>query len=264
MSSQSGFTGIWCPACDRAQTPTRLIRQMAAKQEGMLLKCPTCSRTFSYAALMASNPKPRMDKVEFVEKQPPGTQILPLWIYPEVIAALQQKFPSNLMTTLCSAITALADPDAVLIEGDYAREMASIGVKRGREVLALAKEVKELREAVAAARLREQTLQQFFGSIGMAMPQPLAQQPAQQPASQSVSQPASPSADPTALPVDEQGNPLVPPHAQFSSLREDGSGMLVPSDGSDPMASPASQFSFPTGAVPAADARPGFITRNLR
>ena len=109
MSSQSGFSGIWCPACDRAQTPSRLVRQMASKQEGMLMQCQSCKRTFSYSALMAMSPKPRMDKVEFVEKQPAGTQSVPLWLHPEVISALQQKFPSNLLTTLHSAVTALAD-----------------------------------------------------------------------------------------------------------------------------------------------------------
>ncbi len=254
MSSQSGLTGYWCPSCDRAGTPARLVRKMAAKQEGMLMECQSCKRVYSYDSLMRL--RPRMDKVEFVEKQPAGTQTLPLWLHPEVIAALQSKFPSNLLTTLHSAVTALADPDAVLIEGDYAREMASIGVRKGREVLALAKEVKELREQNAAMRLKEETLRQFFGGLGMAMPQ-LVSQPGQS------ASPSEPSADNLAPPVDAQGNVIAPPHAQFAQLREDGSGLLVPADGSDPMASPAGQFSFPAGAAPAADSRPAFVTTNL-
>lgn len=248
MSSQSGFSGLFCPPCDRAGTPTQLVRQMASKQEGMLLKCPTCSRTFSYAVLTApNNPNPpRKAKLEFVEKPPSGTQTLPLWLYPEVIEALRQKFPSNLLTTLSSAVTALADPDSVLIEGEWAREMAGLGIKRGREVLALAKEVKELRESVAAMRLREETLRQFFGSMGMMMPQPLA------------SQPSSPAVDNQTAPVDANGNPLSPPRAQFSQLREDG-GLLVDASGQEP----TTQFVYPQGTAPAADARPGFVTGNL-
>jgi hypothetical protein len=228
---------------------------MAAKQEGMLVKCPSCGAVYNYASLMATHP--RMDKVDFVEKQPAGSQTLPLWLHPEVVEALRQKFPSNLLTTLSSAVTSLADPDSVLIEGPYAREMASIGIKKGREVLALAKEVKELREQVAAATLRESTLRQFFGGMGMAMPTPLASQPSA----------ASPSADNLAPPLDAAGNPLAPPHNQFSQLRDDGSGLLVPADGSDQMTGPGSQFTFPTaGAAPAtaADGRPGFVTGSLR
>lgn len=250
MSSASGFSGIFCPACDKSGTPTQLVRQMAAKQEGMLLKCPTCSRTYSYAALM--DPKnlnpPRKVKLEFTEKQPAGFITLPLWLHPEVVESLRRKFPSNLLTTLSSAVTALADPDSVLIEGEYAREMASIGIRRGREVLSLAKEVKELRDAVAAARLREETLAGFFRSLGLAMPQPAAIAP------------SSPSTDNLAPPMDAAGNVIVPPHVQFSQLRDDGSGLLVPADGAEQ----TGQFTFPTGAAPAADARPGFVTGNLR
>jgi hypothetical protein len=224
---------------------------MAAKQEGMLVKCQGCGAIYNYQSLMAS--KPRMDKVEFVEKQPPGTQTVPLWLHPEVVAALQAKFPSNLLTTLHSAVTALADPDSVLIEGQYAREMAQIGVRKGREVLALAKEVKELRDEVAAMKLREQTLRQFFSGLGLAMPA-LASQSANQPANDL----------PAQLPVDERGNPLTPPRAQFSQLQDDGSGLLVPADGTDQMQQPASQFTFPADAAPAADTRPAFVTTNLR
>lgn len=246
MSSQSGLVGVYCPRCDKAGTPSRVIRQMAAKQEGMLVKCSSCGAVYNYQQLMASHP--RMDKVDFVEKQPPNTQIVPLWLHPEIVTALQSKFPSNLLTTLHSAVTALADPDCVLIEGEYAREMAGLGIRRGREVLALAREVKELREAVAAAKLKEDTLRQFFSSLGMAMPQPV----------QSAS--PSPSAEQINPPTDSAGNILTPPRANFSSLRDDGSGLLVPADGQP---EPTSQFSFPAGAAPAADARPAFVTSNL-
>jgi hypothetical protein len=220
---------------------------MASKQEGMLMQCQSCKRTFSYAALMSMSPKPRMDKVDFVEKQPAGTQSISLWLHPEVIAALQSKWP-NFLTTLHSAVTSLADPDSVLIEGEHAREMAAIGVKTGRQVLGMAKRLKELEEEVSGLKLRENTLRQFFSGLGLAMPQTAG------------GQSASPSADSVLPPVDAAGNVLTPPHANFSQLRDDGSGLLVPADGQEP----TSQFSFPVGAAPAADARPAFVTTNLR
>ncbi|MDE2103570.1 MAG: hypothetical protein KGL39_40395 [Patescibacteria group bacterium] len=250
MSAQSGYVGVFCPRCDRAGTPARVVRQMAAKQEGMLVKCNQCGAIYNYQQLMSTHP--RMDKVDFVEKPPAGYVTIPLWLHPEVVEAWKRKFPSNWQTTLSSAMTALADPDAVLIEGEYAREMASIGIRRGREVLGLAKKVKDLEEEVAALRLREQTLRQFFSGLGLAMPQPANQPPSS----------ALPSADPVLPPVGPDGRVLTPPRAQFSSLQDDGSGLLVPADGSEPVA--PSQFSFPQGAAPAADVRPSFIVNNLR
>ena len=249
MSTQSGFVGVWCPRCDKAGTPARVVRQMAAKQEGMLVKCTGCGQVYNYAALMAQHP--RMDKVEFVEKQPAGFITLPLWLHPDAAEALKRKFPSNLLTTLSSAVTSLADPDSVLIEGPYAREMAAIGVKTGRQVLGMAKELKELREANAAMKLKEDTLRQFFSGMGVAMPQ-LASQPS-----------PSPAADNLAPPIDAAGNPLAPPHAQFAQLRDDGSGLLVPADGSEPVG--PTQFTMPTGpATGMADGRPGFVVGTLR
>lgn len=247
MSAQSGYVGVFCPRCDKTNTPSRVVRQMAAKQEGMLVKCNQCGAIYNYQQLMASHP--RMDKPDFVEKPPAGTQSVPVWLHPEIVAALQQKWP-NFLTTLHSAVTALADPDSVLIEGEHAREIAAIGIKTGRQLLGLAKRTKELEEENAALKLRENTLRQFFSGLGLAMPQLAAQGAPNQ---------VSPT-DP--LPTDAAGNPLQPPRAQFSQLTDDGSGLLVPAAGSEPVA--PSQFTFPQGAAPAADVRPAFITSNLR
>lgn len=252
MSTQQGFTGIWCPACDRAGSPARLVRQMSGKREGMLLQCPNGHQT-TYDAVMRL--RPRMDKPDFTEKQPAGTIVLPLWIHPEVLEAFKRKFPANWQTTLCSAVTALADPDSVLIEGEAARDMAAIGVKRGREVLGLAREVKELREKLAAEQAQMATLRAFFGGMGLAMPQS-ANAPAPVPV---------PSGPPTL--VDGHRNPSLPPAARFQDLVDDGSGMLVPANGGPEPESPFTlDTGIDTGSPPAApaDGRPGFVTGNLR
>src|SRR5579863_1028838 len=236
---------LWCPACDRAQAPSRMVRQLHSKQEGMVLRCAGMGHTYSYDRLMSLHP--RMDKPDQPERQPPNTIVHQVWVYPEVLAALRNKFPQNLATTLCSCLTALADADTVLIEGEWAREMAALGIKRGREVLALAKEVKELRDKVKELQMKEDMLANFFRALGVNLPQAAVMAPA---GVATVPDPASSVAH--ALPVDAAGNPLQPPRAQFSSLVENASGLLVPADGSEQQAAP---FSFGSGA-PVADERP--------
>lgn len=250
MSTQSGPLGVWCPQCDRDQRPCRLVRkQGGTRQEGMVVACPQCHRQYNYAQLMRAVPPPRMDPLPNQEKQPPGTSTISVWIYPEVLSALQSKFPQNLQTTLCSLLTAVADPDTVVIEGEYARQMAELGIKRGREVLSLAREVKDLREQVEAMKLERQTLQQFFGALGMAMPgmaqaaAPGSQFPSQQPL------------------LGPDGQPLRPPHQQFAYLDESGGEMVETGAAAG---QPAPQFTFGQGAAPTASAVPGFVVGNLR
>lgn len=260
MSIQpSNYTGIYCPACDLAQTPARVVRkQGGSRQEGMLVQCPQCQRVYNYSSLMAQHP--RMDQLPAIEQQPKGTIVHPIWVYPEVIEALGRKFPQNLQTTLCSLLTAVADQDTVVIEGNYAREMAGLGIKRGREVLALAKEVKELREQVTQMKLERQTLQQFFGALGMAMPGAAQAQP---PQTQSTAQ--------TMQQLQTEGMPAAPPppHPAFSRMETDENGMLVESVvggsiGGSPSPAPPQQFSFPQGAAPMPSVTPGFVTGSLR
>lgn len=264
----ANYTGIYCPACDLAQTPARVVRKLGgSRQEGMLVQCPQCQRVYNYSALMEKNP--RMDQLPAMEQQPKGTVIQSIWVYPEVMEALRQKFPQNLQTTLCSLLTAVADKDTVVIEGEYAREMAGLGIKRGREVLALAKEIRELREQVTVMKLERQTLQQFFGALGMAMPGP-----AQSPIQQSQAQPTM-QLDSITQP---QPPPLSPPHPAFTHMATDENGMLVEFANGDQsdlgngfgsgapsrIPAPPQQFSFPQGAAPTPSAVPGFVTGNLR
>jgi hypothetical protein len=226
------YTGLWCPQCDQRGQPAILLKQMAARAEGMLLRCSGCGVVKPYAAWMALHP--RMDKPSVVEKQPPGAIVHPLWIHPEVLAALQQKFPSNLQTTLCSVMQSLADPDSVLVEGPYARELRGLGMRTGREVLGLAREVISLRKQVAEMKVREDALAPLFAAMGGAFGRPAGEngQPAGQP-------------------------PAVPPHAEFAHLAESPDGLLVP-DGAD-AGQPAPAFSFPAGPAPTAATAPAWV-----
>jgi hypothetical protein len=198
----------------------------------MVVRCANQLHTYNYPTLMKMNP--RMDKPDFIEKQPPNTVTLALWVYPEVLESLKQKFEHNLNTTLCSAITALADPDTVLIEGEHAREIASLGIKRGREVLGLAREVKELRTKLERAQIQMEALAPIFQAMGI-------------------------NANAGAAPAEGANGQKQPPRAQFENLVESDTGLLMPASGRES----TGNFSY-AGPKPAASATPGFVTNNLR
>src|ERR1700691_821822 len=96
-------SGIFCPACDRCGVESELIVELRHH------KCIYNHQYPNYQSLMAM--KPRMRPLVVTEKQPQGTVIMQVWVFPEVQQALSTRFPSNLMTTLCSLMTALADGD---------------------------------------------------------------------------------------------------------------------------------------------------------
>lgn len=165
MPSPSDVLPIWCPECDARNTPSKIIRLLHTRTPSgaMMVKCIRCGQTMPYETLMARHP--RMDRPVLTEKQPANTLQIAVWIYPEALEALRRRFPDNLQTTLCATMTALADHDTVLVEGEHARAMRELGVNTGRDVLGLARQVKALTGQLEEARVREKALEPFLKLI---------------------------------------------------------------------------------------------------
>ncbi len=243
---QQGYTGLWCVACDKDNAPAQMTKKMSGTQRGMLLQCTRCRREYEYNQFMALHP--RSDKPDSTERPPAHAVTKPIWVYPEVWAALEAKFPTNLLTTLCAILTSLGDPDTVLVEGEHARELAQLGIHRGREILGLAREVIQLRKDVGEMRIREQALAPLFqamtGAFGGHLPAAVAPTPA---------------ADVTIL-SDGHRNPDLPPVSSIGTLVEDADGLLVPGARTEA----AHPFTM-TGPVPGGESRvPGFINKLAR
>ena len=201
---------LYCPACDKQNISSKMVKVLHSSGEGMRVKCIAQGHLYTYERLMQLNP--RKEHLVLNEKMPPSCIIQQVWVHPEAWAMLMKRFPQNLMTTLCATITALADPDTVMVEGEHAREMRALGVERGRDVLALAKRVKELNLEVEEMRIRERALAPLLKALGGAtgVQQATAQQ------------------DPTAT-VNGHRNPDLPAPSSMEELVEDPeSGLLVP------------------------------------
>jgi hypothetical protein len=145
----SNRLGIWCPACDRQGiVNSEMLKQMHAPGTGMMTKCTAGGHQYTMERLMAM--KPRMVKLQFTEKQPGNTIQQQFWIYPEALAALRERWPNNLMTTMCSILTSLADNSSFLVEGEYARELAAASppITRGREVAGMLHTIQQQEERI--------------------------------------------------------------------------------------------------------------------
>src|SRR5882762_11794797 len=102
----------------------------------------------------------------------PNTIAQPMWIYPSDLATLQSKFPVNLQTTLCALFHALVDDDTVLLEGQYARELADLSkelnmtITKGRDIVGLAKAYIEVKKSLDEARMQQKVLEPVLKLIG--------------------------------------------------------------------------------------------------
>lgn len=165
---------VYCPACERQNIESLFVKDVSTKAEGMVVRCLAQSHRFDYSKLMALNP--RKVQLPLHEKQPGNTTTIGVWIYPEALAVLQQRFPANLNTTLCSFLTAVADPDTIVIEGEHARALRDSGVSKGRDIMGLAEVVKQLEAEVAESRVQLKVLEPFLKMMGGALGQQQAGQ----------------------------------------------------------------------------------------
>ncbi len=154
----SKLTDIYCPACDRQGIDSLMM------SEPLGHRCVVQNHRYEYTKLMSL--KPRMKPYPFVEKQPGGTVAQTIWVYPEAWRALHERYPQNLMTTVCSLLAALADGDSMIVEGEYVREMAAMGVTKGREIAGLAAANAQLKKDLDEARLREKVLEPILKLLG--------------------------------------------------------------------------------------------------
>lgn len=210
---------IYCPACDRQNiTESMFTKDTTTKTDGMVVKCTMMGHRFEYDKLMKLNP--RKVKLQLFEKQPGNTTTIGVWIYPEALAVLQQRFPDNLNTTLCSFMTAVADPDTLIIEGQEARQLRESGVVKGRDIHGLAEVVGQLQTENAELKMQLKVLEPILKMLGVAAggQQQQQQQPQLQTHFQSQGEPYYEAEDP--MQAFEQSGEGLPP-AMLPPRRDD-------------------------------------------
>lgn len=212
------LTGIFCPVCDRIEhgkTQSRMVDSQLGMNHKGNYHCSGMGHKMSKSQLESLNP--RMLKLQVTEKQPGNTSQQTFWIYPEALDALRTKFPNNLMTTICSLFNTLADPDTIVIEGEHMRELRTLGVHRGRDIVGLAKANQSLQEQLkemTAAQKQYEMVAKLLSMAGGAGGQALltGQGPSSQDLTQALQQPdQEPKLPPRRQPV-----PFIEPEAEHT------------------------------------------------
>lgn len=157
-------TGIWCPICDQnarrsggSQVNSMLLSDKLGGVNGqMIYKCHLAGHPIEYSKLMTMQPPARKQQLTLTEKQPAGSQRIGVWVQPDALSRLQERWPQNLNTTLYAILNALSDGDTILLEGNHVREMAAIGFNetKGRDIVGIAQEVITLRRTVEQMQSR--------------------------------------------------------------------------------------------------------------
>lgn len=149
----SELTSIYCPMCDhleQGKTQSRMLN----KQAGWI--CTMGHKFKNYDDLMKR--RPRMDRLKIIEKQPQGSITHPMWINPQALESLQQRFPSNFRTTMYSLFNSLANPDSILIEAEHTQALRKLGISKGRDIIGLAQTNVALQEQL---KLQGEEMKQY-------------------------------------------------------------------------------------------------------
>lgn len=198
-------SGILCPLCDRMQILNSEMFQSetGGRNEGRIYFCSQNHR-LEYTKLMAM--QPRMRQLQITEKQPVGTVVEQVWMYPEVRQRLSDRFPSNLRTTLCAIMSSLADEDTILVRGEVTRELRSLGVHKDSDIAGLAKANRDMAAQLDTASAQQKALEPMMKLINaLTGNNPLAAQ-----AIADAQQNMTEAANPAAL-LPQHAAPLPPP-----------------------------------------------------
>lgn len=152
---------MYCPLCEKNGVKTELMRDMVE------VKC-LMGHTFQYNTLMSMNPT--LIRMEFTEKAGPHDVKLEAWVNGEVLAQFNQKFPNRLSSTIDNILRTFLDGDMVIVDGMQAREMKSLGIKNGAEMLAAARGAKTQEDTINTLTIQLETIRGMFTQAGVESP----------------------------------------------------------------------------------------------
>lgn len=155
-------TMIWCPLCDKNGVNNEIVRE-----DNIVMKCGI-GHSFTYASLMSHGP--RMIRLEVIEKPNIGDVKVEVWVNGDALAKFNQMYPNRMSATVDNIIRQHCDGDIIIIDGMQAREMKSLGIRTGAEMLAAIKNARTLEADILTKDTQLETIRDLFARTGVDSP----------------------------------------------------------------------------------------------
>lgn len=160
--AQRGF--MYCKPCEDAGTKVELI---SGNPEMHLFRCPVNgAHIFTYDQTASFTKIP----MQFTEKMGPGDVKVDLFVDAEVLAKFKDMYPNRINATVGQILRSHLDGDLVIIDGMQARELKSLGIKNGAEMLAVAKNNQTMEDQLRDTQLQLETIRGLFTNLGVESP----------------------------------------------------------------------------------------------
>lgn len=153
---------MWCPICDKNG-----VNNEIARTDNTTFECGI-GHKYTYESLMAQHP--RMIKLEVVHKPNVGDVKTEVWINGEALAKFNQMYPNQLSATLDNLVRQHLDGDLIIVDGMQARELKSLGIRTGAEMLSAIKNGKTLEDTNATLTNTLDMLKGMFAKAGVESP----------------------------------------------------------------------------------------------
>lgn len=154
---------MWCPMCDKNGVNTEVV-----KKDNVDFQCGIGHNLGDYNSLMAQ--RPRMMKLEVVHKPNVGDVKTEVWINGEALNKFNQMYPNQLSATLDNIVRQHLDGDLIIIDGMQARELKSLGIRTGAEMLSAIKNGKTLEDTNTTLSNTLDALKGMFQKAGVESP----------------------------------------------------------------------------------------------
>ena len=154
---------MYCPTCRMNSVPNCEVYRYTNTE----FRC-AIGHSFSYEALMMM--KPDLIRTEVAEKAGPGDVKAEFFCNADVLQQFRAKFPNRLSATVTQIMRLYLDDDLVIIDGLQARELRSLKVSTGAEMLAVAKQASTLSDENEELRKKITFIQDLFAQKGVEMP----------------------------------------------------------------------------------------------
>jgi hypothetical protein len=154
---------VFCPTCKLNGT------QIELRRDTYQFRCDF-GHVFEYARLQQmidGGQAELLIRLNVIENPSDHSQAYKVFMIPQTWERLNQKFAGRLWVTLGTVFDALADDSIIFIEGKDVKEMRTMGIKTGKDIIAAIHSAKELEKQIADMQKQLELLKPILAAAGV-------------------------------------------------------------------------------------------------